>query len=46
MAAIQAELGETALTGVVSMSVSEEGSEAHFEAFQVSDRGFFSTTEY
>ena len=35
MAATQAEMGETAVTGVVSMSVSEEGSEAHFEAFQV-----------
>jgi hypothetical protein len=35
MAAIQAEMGEMAVTGVVSMSVSDEGSEAHFEAFQV-----------
>lgn len=36
LAAMQAELGETAVTGVVSVSVSEEGSEAHFEAFQAS----------
>ena len=36
VAAMQAELGETAVTGVVSVSVSEEGSEAHFEAFQAS----------
>lgn len=36
MAAVQAELGDRAVTGVVSMSVSEEGTpEIHFEAFQV-----------
>ena len=32
---MQAELGEKAVTGVVSMAVSDEGSETHFEAFQV-----------
>ena len=32
---MQAQLGEKAVTGVVSMAVSEEGSETHFEAFQV-----------
>ena len=33
---MQADLGETAVTGVVSIGVSEEGAqEAHFEAFQV-----------
>ncbi len=37
---MQAELGETAVTGVVSVSVSEEGSEAHFEAFQAHDPHF------
>jgi hypothetical protein len=32
---MQAELGESAVTGVVSISVSEGGAqEAHFEAFQ------------
>jgi hypothetical protein len=36
MAAVQAELGERAVTAVVSMSVTEEGTpEIHFEAFQV-----------
>ncbi|CAL8463810.1 g3344 [Coccomyxa elongata] len=39
MAAIQAELGDRAVTGVVSTSVTEEGSpETHFEAFQVTDQ--------
>ncbi|KAK9919102.1 hypothetical protein WJX75_009428 [Coccomyxa subellipsoidea] len=39
MAAMQAELGERAVTAVVSMSVTEEGTpEIHFEAFQVSDQ--------
>ncbi len=32
---MQAQLGERAVTGVVSTAVSEEGSETHFEAFQV-----------
>ena len=32
---MQAQLGEKAVTGVVSMAVSDEGSETHFEAFQV-----------
>ena len=32
---MQAELGDKAVTGVVSMAVSDEGSETHFEAFQV-----------
>ena len=37
MAAVQAELGERAVTAVVSMTVAEEGTpEIHFEAFQVS----------
>ena len=31
---MQAQLGERAVTGVVSMAVSDEGSETHFEAFQ------------
>ena len=32
---MQAELGDKSVTGVVSMAVSDEGSETHFEAFQV-----------
>lgn len=32
---MQAELGDKAVTGVVSMAVSDDGSETHFEAFQV-----------
>ena len=35
LAEMQAELGDKAVTGVVSMAVSDEGSETHFEAFQV-----------
>ena len=35
MAAWQHELGEHCVTGVVSLSVSDEGSDVHFEAFQV-----------
>lgn len=35
MAAWQHELGEPCVTGVVSLSVSDEGSDVHFEAFQV-----------
>ncbi|KAK9826206.1 hypothetical protein WJX81_008221 [Elliptochloris bilobata] len=39
MAAVQADMGETAVTAVVSLAPSEDGgSEAHFEAFQVSDQ--------
>ena len=35
MAGVQAEMGESAVTAVVSMAPSEDGgSEAHFEAFQ------------
>jgi len=34
-AEMQAQLGDKAVTGVVSMAVSDEGSETHFEAFQV-----------
>jgi len=34
-AEMQAQLGDKAVTGVVSMAVSNEGSETHFEAFQV-----------
>ncbi len=38
MAGVQAEMGESAVTAVVSMAPSEDGgSEAHFEAFQVRD---------
>ncbi len=35
MAAVQAELGQTAVTGIVSLSHSDEGAEVQFEAFQV-----------
>ena len=38
MAAWQHELGEHCVTGVVSLSVSDEGSDVHFEAFQVTRR--------
>ncbi|CAL5226154.1 g8977 [Coccomyxa viridis] len=38
IAEMQAQLGEKAVTGVVSMAVSDDGSETHFEAFQVSDQ--------
>ncbi|CAK0786439.1 hypothetical protein CVIRNUC_009652 [Coccomyxa viridis] len=38
IAEMQAELGDKAVTGVVSMAVSDDGSETHFEAFQVSDQ--------
>ena len=34
-AEMQAQLGEKAVTGVVSTAASDEGSETHFEAFQV-----------
>lgn len=35
MAAWQDEVGEHCVTGVVSLAVSDEGSDVHFEAFQV-----------
>ena len=35
MAAWQDEIGEHCVTGVVSLAVSDEGSDVHFEAFQV-----------
>ena len=35
MAAWQDEVGEHCVTGVVSLDVSEDGSDVHFEAFQV-----------
>ncbi|DBA78069.1 hypothetical protein WJX79_008629 [Trebouxia sp. C0005] len=38
MAAWQDEVGEHCVTGVVSLAVSDEGSDVHFEAFQVSDQ--------
>lgn len=38
MAAWQRELGDHGVTGVVSLSVSDDGSDVHFEAFQVSDQ--------
>lgn len=42
--ALQAELGDRAVTGVVSTSVTEEGSpETHFEAFQVRGEKKFAT---
>lgn len=34
MAAWQDEVGEHCVTGVVSLAVSDEGSDVHFEAFQ------------
>ena len=42
VAEMQAQLGEKAVTGVVSMAVSDEGSETHFEAFQVRSNPFLS----
>lgn len=36
MAAWQDEIGEHCVTGVVSLAMTEEGSDVHFEAFQVS----------
>lgn len=35
MAAWQDEIGEHCVTGVVSLAMTEEGSDVHFEAFQV-----------
>ena len=35
MAAWQDEVGQHCVTGVVSLAVSDEGSDVHFEAFQV-----------
>ena len=35
MAAWQDEIGKHCVTGVVSLAVSDEGSDVHFEAFQV-----------
>ena len=35
MAAWQDEVGDHCVTGVVSLAVSDEGSDVHFEAFQV-----------
>lgn len=39
MAAWQDEVGEHCVTGVVSLSMSDEGSDVHFEAFQVGRDG-------
>lgn len=36
MAAWQDEVGEHCVTGVVSLAMSDEGSDVHFEAFQAS----------
>ncbi|KAL3153175.1 hypothetical protein ABBQ38_011927 [Trebouxia sp. C0009 RCD-2024] len=38
MAAWQDEVGEHCVTGVVSLAMTDEGSDVHFEAFQVSDQ--------